>query len=126
MIYIDDNLDVGKEFVQSLDVERGLDNQVNLERRQNSRTLEQAEEARGQLKIDQEDKHELIYIGIDNNLDGGTGKDLGQSLNVERGLYKSQTLEQAEKALIAQSRAFSCTFICLVKAMAILQAKCSQ
>jgi len=42
LIYIDDNLDVRREFGQRLDVERGL---VNLERRQKSRTLEQAEEA---------------------------------------------------------------------------------
>jgi len=39
------NLDVGKERGQRLDVERGLDTHVELERRQNSRTLEQTEKA---------------------------------------------------------------------------------
>ena len=66
---------------------------------------------REQLNIGKEEKNELIYIDIDNNLDGGRG--IVQNLHLERGFdlergldQKSRALQQAGEAATVKGGAF--------------------
>ena len=52
---------------------------------------------REQLNIGQEEKNELIYIDIDNNLEGGRG--IGQNLHLERRFDLERGLDQKSRAL---------------------------
>ena len=79
------------------------------------------QQTRRQLKIGQEEKNELIYIDIDNNLEGGRG--IGQNLHLERGFdlergidQKSRALQQAGEAATVKGGALLRPFISWVHA----------